>query len=78
MRGEITVVVGGAEPKRAEDTAPDELAALVAAREAEGEHRKAAIAAVAAQTGVPKRAVFDAVVAAKEEKEGSAGESSTG
>ncbi len=78
VRGEITVVVGGAEPKRAEDTAPDELAALVAAREAEGEHRKAAIAAVAAQTGVPKRAVFDAVVAAKEEKEGSAGESSTG
>ncbi|HZU56205.1 MAG TPA: 16S rRNA (cytidine(1402)-2'-O)-methyltransferase [Actinocrinis sp.] len=77
VRGEITVVVGGAEPKRAEDTAPDELAALVAAREAEGEHRKAAIAAVAAQTGVPKRAVFDAVVAAKEEKEGSAGESST-
>ncbi len=75
VRGEITVVVGGAEPKRAEDTAPDELAALVAAREAEGEHRKAAIAAVAAQTGVPKRAVFDAVVAAKE---GSSAQASSG
>jgi len=74
VRGEITVVVGGAEPKRAEDTTPEELAALVAEREAGGEHRKAAIAAVAAQTGVPKRAVFDAVVAAKEEKEGSASE----
>jgi 16S rRNA (cytidine1402-2'-O)-methyltransferase len=69
VRGEITVVVAGAAPKRAEDAAPGELAALVAAREAAGEHRKAAIAAVAAQTGVPKRAVFDAVVAAKEESE---------
>ncbi len=67
VRGEITVVVAGAEPKRGEDTTPAELAALVAEREAAGEHRKAAIAAVAAQTGVPKRAVFDAVVAAKEE-----------
>jgi 16S rRNA (cytidine1402-2'-O)-methyltransferase len=37
----------------------------VAAREASGEHRKAAIAAVAAETGVPKRIVFDAVVQAK-------------
>ena len=67
VRGEITVVVAGAAPKRAEDTTPGELAALVAAREAQGEHRKAAIAAVAAQTGAPKRAVFDAGVAAKEE-----------
>lgn len=72
VRGEITVVVAGAAPKRAEDTTPAELAAMVAAREAQGEHRKEAIAAVATQTGVPKRAVFDAVVAAKEEKAGSA------
>lgn len=69
VRGEITVVVAGAAPKRAEDTTPGELAALVAAREAAGEHRKAAIAAVAAETGAPKRMVFDAVVAAKEESE---------
>ncbi|WP_349260832.1 16S rRNA (cytidine(1402)-2'-O)-methyltransferase [Actinocrinis sp.] len=75
VRGEITVVVAGAAPKRAEDTTPSELAALVAAREARGEHRKAAIAAVAAETGVPKRAVFDAVVAAKEESQA---QSSTG
>ena len=75
VRGEITVVVAGAAPKRAGDTTPGELAALVAAREARGEHRKAAIAAVAAETGVPKRAVFDAVVAAKEESQA---QSSTG
>jgi 16S rRNA (cytidine1402-2'-O)-methyltransferase len=66
VRGEITVVVAGAEPRRLDDTPPEELAGLVAAREAAGEHRKEAIAAVAAQTGLPKRAVFDAVVAAKE------------
>lgn len=65
VRGEITVVVAGAAPKRAEDVVPQQLAAAVAAREAAGEHRKAAIAAVAAESGVPKRAVFDAVVAAK-------------
>lgn len=75
VRGEITVVVAGAAPKRAEDTTPGELAALVAEREARGEHRKAAIADVAAETGVPKRAVFDAVVAAKAESQA---QSSTG
>jgi 16S rRNA (cytidine1402-2'-O)-methyltransferase len=69
VRGEITVVVAGAEPKRlGEDAAPEELAGLVAAREAAGEHRKSAIAAVAAETGLPKRVVFDAVVQAKEEE----------
>ena len=65
VRGEITVVVAGAEPRRMDDTPPEELAGLVAAREAAGEHRKEAIAAVAAQTGLPKRVVFDAVVEAK-------------
>lgn len=78
VRGEITVVVGGAEPRRAEEVTPAGLARMVAAREAEGEHRKAAIAAVAAQTGVPKREVFDAVVAAKEETNGSAAGSAAG
>ena len=75
VRGEITVVVAGAGPKRAGEVTPEDLAALVAGREAAGEHRKAAIAAVAAQTGVPKRAVFDAVVAAKE---GSSAQASSG
>ena len=65
VRGEITVVVAGADPATGDDLSPAELAARVAAREAAGETRKEAIAAVATATGVPKRAVFDAVVAAK-------------
>jgi 16S rRNA (cytidine1402-2'-O)-methyltransferase len=38
---------------------------LVLAREEAGQRRKEAIAEVAAEIGVPKRDVFDAVVAAK-------------
>ncbi|MBL1068681.1 16S rRNA (cytidine(1402)-2'-O)-methyltransferase [Streptomyces sp. 7-21] len=66
VRGEITVVVEGA-PRGGggEAAAPAELARRVAAREAAGERRKDAIAAVAREAGVPKRRVFDAVVAAK-------------
>jgi 16S rRNA (cytidine1402-2'-O)-methyltransferase len=64
VRGEITLVVAGA--TRAETAAePAELAAEVAAREAAGQGRKDAIAEVARDRGMPKRAVFDAVVAAK-------------
>jgi 16S rRNA (cytidine1402-2'-O)-methyltransferase len=44
---------------------PAALARLVASREAAGEPRKQAIAAVAAQHRIPKRTVFDAVVAGK-------------
>ena len=65
VRGEITVVVAGAEPADPSGVQPDELARLVAVREEAGEPRKEAIAAVAEQSGVPKRVVFDAVVAAK-------------
>jgi 16S rRNA (cytidine1402-2'-O)-methyltransferase len=64
VRGEITVVVAGA-PEPAATTDPAELVSRVVAREAAGEDRKGAIAAVAAAAGVPKRVVFDAVVAAK-------------
>ena len=64
VRGEITVVVGGAVP-RADALGPEELARLVAVREEAGQRRKEAIAEVAAEAGVPKRDVFDAVVAAK-------------
>jgi 16S rRNA (cytidine1402-2'-O)-methyltransferase len=77
VRGEITVVVSGstvAAPK-ADDV---DLVAAVRAREAAGESRKAAIAAVAAETGQPKRAVFDAVVAAKRGADHSAGDGSPG
>jgi 16S rRNA (cytidine1402-2'-O)-methyltransferase len=64
VRGEITVVVAGA-PEPIATTDPAELVARVAARETAGEDRKSAIAAVAAGAGVPKRLVFDAVVANK-------------
>ncbi|MEV4995921.1 16S rRNA (cytidine(1402)-2'-O)-methyltransferase [Streptomyces niveus] len=64
VRGEITVVVEGA-PERAPVTDPEELVRRVLVREEAGERRKEAIAAVATEAGVPKREVFDAVVAAK-------------
>jgi 16S rRNA (cytidine1402-2'-O)-methyltransferase len=68
--GEITLVVAGA-PARARPRpgAPgwaDSVAAAVAevaAREAAGMPRKLAIAAVAADSGLPKREVYNAVVA---------------
>ncbi|MFE5258444.1 16S rRNA (cytidine(1402)-2'-O)-methyltransferase [Streptomyces coelicoflavus] len=65
VRGEITVVVEGAPDKGAEELDAGELVRRVRVREEAGERRKEAIAAVAAQVGVPKREVFDAVVAAK-------------
>ncbi|MFI6401418.1 16S rRNA (cytidine(1402)-2'-O)-methyltransferase [Streptomyces sp. NPDC050548] len=64
VRGEITVVVEGA-PEQAEELGAEELVRRVRVREEAGERRKEAIAAVAIEAGVPKREVFDAVVAAK-------------
>ncbi|MDG4861974.1 16S rRNA (cytidine(1402)-2'-O)-methyltransferase [Streptomyces sp. T-3] len=64
VRGEITVVVEGA-PESAEELDAEELVRRVQVREEAGERRKEAIAAVALEAGVPKRDVFDAVVAAK-------------
>ncbi|NBE54566.1 16S rRNA (cytidine(1402)-2'-O)-methyltransferase [Streptomyces boluensis] len=64
VRGEITVVVEGA-PESTEELDADELVRRVQVREEAGERRKDAIAAVAANAGLPKREVFDAVVAAK-------------
>ncbi|TWD22946.1 16S rRNA (cytidine1402-2'-O)-methyltransferase [Streptomyces sp. T12] len=65
VRGEITVVVEGAPEKGPEETDDAELVRRVRVREEAGERRKEAIAAVAAEAGLPKRQVFDAVVAAK-------------
>jgi 16S rRNA (cytidine1402-2'-O)-methyltransferase len=65
VRGEITVVVAGAEPVSGEELSAEVLAATVAEHEAAGETRKEAIASVAVRLGLPKRVVFDAVVAAK-------------
>jgi 16S rRNA (cytidine1402-2'-O)-methyltransferase len=64
VRGEITVVIGGA-PAVFAAAGPAELAAAVAERERAGQARKDAIAEVARERGLPKRTVFDAVVAAK-------------
>ena len=65
VRGEITLVVAGSPGTAVPAAEPAQLAALVAEREATGQARKAAIADVAREAGVPKRLVFDAVVAAK-------------
>jgi 16S rRNA (cytidine1402-2'-O)-methyltransferase len=80
VRGEITVVVGGAGtvspgppgppgPPGADRSGPRpdaaELAARVAGLVQDGLARKAAITQVAKAAGVPKREVYDAVVAAR-------------
>lgn len=65
VRGEITVVVEGAPETGPEELDAAELVRRVRVREEAGERRKEAIAAVAVEVGLPKRVVFDAVVAAK-------------
>ncbi|WP_460665694.1 16S rRNA (cytidine(1402)-2'-O)-methyltransferase [Kribbella swartbergensis] len=64
VRGEITVVVSGADPDRI--LTPAELAEEVAADEEAGTPRKQAIADVAKRFNVPKRTVYDAVLAARD------------
>jgi 16S rRNA (cytidine1402-2'-O)-methyltransferase len=64
VRGEITLVVGGA-VQTATVIAAGDLADMVGVRERAGESRKDAIAAIAANTGIAKRIVFDAVVEQK-------------
>jgi 16S rRNA (cytidine1402-2'-O)-methyltransferase len=65
VRGEITLVVAGAVAAPM-DLDPAALAAAVAAEEAAGATRKDAIRAVVVRTGLPKRTVYDAVLAAKQ------------
>ncbi len=64
VRGEITLVVAGAPDVPVEWDAA-ELAAAVAEEEAAGATRKDAIRAVVVRTGLPRRTVYDAVLAAK-------------
>jgi len=64
VRGEVTLVVGGA-PRRVAEADPAELVAAVAGRQAAGSDRKTAIAEVARETGLPKRVVYAAVVAGR-------------
>ncbi|MGH3330715.1 MAG: 16S rRNA (cytidine(1402)-2'-O)-methyltransferase [Nocardioidaceae bacterium] len=61
VRGEVTIVVAGAEERSDVPTDPDSLAALVAETEGEGATRKEAILDVARRAGLPKRVVYDAV-----------------
>ncbi|MFM9134540.1 MAG: 16S rRNA (cytidine(1402)-2'-O)-methyltransferase, partial [bacterium] len=63
-RGEITLVVGGFAGGGDPGT-PAEWARRVSARVGEGEDRRSAITGVAEECGVPRRSVYDAVVAAK-------------
>jgi 16S rRNA (cytidine1402-2'-O)-methyltransferase len=69
VRGEITIVVGGFVGGDGRALAAADLAALVRAAEDAGMSRKEAIAAVAAQTRLPRRQVFDAVVAHKQQSD---------
>jgi 16S rRNA (cytidine1402-2'-O)-methyltransferase len=61
VRGEVTLVVSGADPAAAIDDDPDTLRSAVAAREADGMTRKEAIVEVARLAGVPKRDVYQLV-----------------
>jgi 16S rRNA (cytidine1402-2'-O)-methyltransferase len=64
VRGEITLVVAGA-PERAGEVDVADLAAEVERRVGDGVPRKQAIGDVAREHGVPKRELYDAVVARK-------------
>ncbi len=58
VRGEVTIVVAGADPGAGVPTDDESLRAAVAAREATGLSRKDSIAEVARTAGVPKRHVY--------------------
>lgn len=66
VRGEITIVVGGASAEQVREaqglTDAASWVAAVREQEADGMPRKEAIADVARRAGVPKREVYDAVV----------------
>ena len=61
VRGEVTIVVQGAEATAAVDSDPASLRAAVADLESGGATRKDAIAEVARLAGVPKREVYNLV-----------------
>jgi 16S rRNA (cytidine1402-2'-O)-methyltransferase len=61
VRGEVTIVVAGAEPRSAVDTDAASLRSAVDALVDDGLTRKDAVAAVARQTGLPKREVYEVV-----------------
>jgi 16S rRNA (cytidine1402-2'-O)-methyltransferase len=61
VRGEVTLVVAGADPVAALGDDPETLRAAVAEREAAGTSRKEAIVEVARLAGVPRREVYNLV-----------------
>jgi len=61
VRGEVTIVVTGADPSAAIGNDPDSLRAAVADLQDDGLTKKEAIAEVAKLAGVPKREVYDLV-----------------
>lgn len=63
IRGELTIVVAGA-PVMSVDASPDQLNDRVQQLIGDGVDKKSAIVAVAREVGVPKREVYDAVLAA--------------
>jgi 16S rRNA (cytidine1402-2'-O)-methyltransferase len=62
VRGEITVVLAGAEPR---EVSVDDLVAEVRERVAAGERMKSAAAEVATAAGVSKKELYDAVLLAR-------------
>lgn len=64
VRGEVTLVVAGAD-QTADSSAPTDLAAAVADLERDGTPRKEAMALVARSAGVSRRVVYEAVLGAK-------------
>ena len=63
--GEVTIVVAGLDETIARELTPATYVAEVEARVAAGTDRKEAVGEVAKALGVPRRDVYDAVVAAK-------------
>ena len=61
VRGEVTIVVAGAEPAAEIGSDPESLQVAVADLEAVGTSRKEAIVEVARRAGVPKREVYNLV-----------------
>jgi 16S rRNA (cytidine1402-2'-O)-methyltransferase len=61
VRGEVTIVVTGADPSAEVANDPDSLRAAVADLEAEGLTRKEAIVETAKRAGVPKREVYNLI-----------------
>lgn len=61
VRGEVTIVVTGADPSAEIGNDPDSLRAAVAGLQEDGLTKKEAIAEAAKRAGVPKREVYDLV-----------------